>query len=170
MGKKPDATGPSARKHQCMHCFSSLATPVAWRNRYLECTASIPEGKIWTEYTRGTRSRILRPCPHCQAWVCPERPNLKGWQDAPSEEDARERSAWHCPACDHPWTQADREWGWGCVVLVHDGQLVTPEGELVGVPPKTRTLGFRWGPIDNPFTSAGHLRRGQGRAGEEGAR
>ncbi|MCY2987981.1 MAG: phage terminase large subunit family protein [Planctomycetota bacterium] len=129
--------------------------PAPERRAYLECTASIPEGKIWNEYTHGTKSKIMRPCPHCQAWVCPERANLKGWQDAPSEEDARERAAWHCPSCDHAWTQADREWGWERAVLVHDGQEVTPEGEIVGVAPKTRTLGFRWGPIDNPFTSAG---------------
>lgn len=129
--------------------------PAPERRTYLECTASIPDGKIWSEYTKGTKSKIARPCPYCMAWVTPERENLKGWQDATSEEEAREKSAWHCPACDHPWTQADREWGWVRAVLVHDGQEVTPEGDVVGVAVRTRTLGFRWGPIDNPFTSAG---------------
>jgi phage terminase large subunit GpA-like protein len=125
------------------------------RRVYLECTASIPEGKIWTEYTHGTQSKLVRPCPYCKAWVCPERDHLKGWQDCEDEETAREKSAWHCPECDHAWTQADREWGWARMLLVHNGQEVAPDGEIIGKPPRTRTLGFRWGAIDNPFTNAG---------------
>lgn len=152
-----DEAGESSREaDKCKQIEARTRNrPAPERRAYLECTASIPAGKIWTEYTQGTQSKIMRPCPHCHAWVCPERANLKGWQDAPSEEDARERSAWHCPACDHPWTQADREFGWARAVLVHDGQEVTPDGEVIGVAPKTRTLGFRWGPIDNPFATAG---------------
>ncbi len=129
--------------------------PEAYRRTYLECTASIEEGKIWTEYTGGTRSRLVRPCPYCSDWVTPERKHLKGWQEAVDEEDAREKAAWHCPECDHAWSQADREWGWDRMLLVHQGQEVTPEGKIVGKPPRTRTLGFRWGAVDNPFTDAG---------------
>lgn len=130
--------------------------PEAYRRTYLECTASIEEGKIWVEYSDvGTRSRLVRPCRYCKAWVTPERQHLKGWQDAADEEEAREKSAWHCPECDHAWTQVDREWGWERILLVHQGQEVTPEGKIVGKPPRTRTLGFRWGAIDNPFTDAG---------------
>ena len=125
------------------------------RRCYMECTASFPEGKIWAEYSQSTKSRLVRPCPYCHAWVCPEREHLKGWQDAVDEEDAREKSAWHCPECDRAWTQADREEGWEQLRLVHDGQEVTPEGEVVGKPPRVRTLGFRWGAMDNPFTTAG---------------
>ena len=125
------------------------------RRCYMECTASFPEGKIWAEYSQSTKSRLVRPCPYCHAWVCPEREHLKGWQDAVDEEDAREKSAWHCPECDCAWTQADREEGWEQLRLVHDGQEVTPEGEVVGKPPRVRTLGFRWGAVDNPFTTAG---------------
>jgi hypothetical protein len=40
--------------------------------------------------------------------------------------------------------------------LVHKGQEIDEEtGEVIGDMPKTRTLGFRWGAIDNPFQSAG---------------
>ena len=152
-----DEAGESSREaDKCKQIEARTRNrPAPERRAYLECTASIPSGKIWTEYTRGTKSRIVRPCPYCRAWVTPEREHLKGWQDATSEDEAREKSAWHCPACDHAWTQADREKGWTEAVLAHEGQEVTPEGEIVGVAVRTRTLGFRWGAIDNPFTSAG---------------
>jgi len=125
------------------------------RRVFLECTASIPDGKIWQEYTTGSHAKIVRQCPYCDAWVCPEREHLKGWKDAKDELEAAEKSAWHCPSCDQPWSESDRRWGWDHKRLLHEGQKITDDGEVVGDLPKTRTLGFRWGPIDNPFTTAG---------------
>jgi phage terminase large subunit GpA-like protein len=152
-----DEPGETSREADMCEQIQARARGYAESQRvtYLECTASIPEGKIWREYTAGTCSRLVRPCPYCEAWVTPERENLKGWQDAVDEEDARQKSAWHCPECDHAWTETDRRKSWQRLVLVHRGQEVTPEGQVVGPVPRTRTLGFRWGAIDNPFTDAG---------------
>ena len=124
---------------------------------YLECTVSIERGRIWQEIKRGTDSRIARPCPHCGEWVTPEREALKGWQEAASEEEAAAKAAWHCPACERPWTDEERVAAATRSVLVHRGQTVTRDGEIRGEAPQTQTLGFRWGAVDNPFQSAGDV-------------
>ena len=49
---------------------------------FLECTASRPGATIWSEYLGGTHSKVILPCPHCDAWVTPERDHLVGWHDA----------------------------------------------------------------------------------------
>lgn len=124
---------------------------------YLECTASIERGRIWQEITRGTDSRIYRPCPFCGEYVAPEREHLVGWQEAESELEAAEKACWQCPSCNHPWTEDDRRAGWAAAVLVHRGQKALAGGEVVGDPPRTRTLGFRWSAIDNPFAATAEL-------------
>ena len=124
---------------------------------YLECTASIETGRIWQEWTGGTQSRIVRPCPHCGAWVTPEREHLVGWQEAVDEEQAAELAHFVCPECEAPWSESDRFAAAEQAILVHRGQEVTPEGKIVGEPPRTKTLGFRWSAIDNPFATAGDL-------------
>ncbi|MCC7336838.1 MAG: phage terminase large subunit family protein [Pirellulaceae bacterium] len=45
---------------------------------YMECTVSTETGRTWQEYTRGTCSHIVLPCPLCNAWVSPEREHLVG--------------------------------------------------------------------------------------------
>lgn len=124
---------------------------------YLECTVSIEAGRIWQEITRGTDSKIMRPCLHCRVFVCPERENLVGWETAESEEDAAAKAFWSCPACGEAWSEAERFAAVEKAVLVHRGQEVTTEGEVIGDPPATQTLGFRWSAIDNPFVTAGDL-------------
>lgn len=124
---------------------------------YLECTVSIESGRIWQEWLSGTQSRIVRPCPYCGAWVTPEREHLVGWRNAIDEEQAAEQSHWACPECEHAWTESDRWTAAERAILVHRGQEVTPEGEVVGEPPRTKTLGFRWSAIDNPFATAADL-------------
>ena len=124
---------------------------------YLECTVSIESGRIWQEITRGSDSRIFRECVHCGAWVCPERDHLVGWRDAETELEAAERAAWACGACGELWTDEQRCAAARSAVLVHRGQKVLPGGQVVGEVPQTRTLGFRWSAIDNPFASTADL-------------
>lgn len=124
---------------------------------YLECTVSIEKGRIWQEVKQGTDSRILRPCPHCQAFVAPEREQLVGWESAESEEEAAAKAFWACPECGEAWTEQDRQDAATKAVLCHKGQEVTSTGEVVGPLPRTQTLGFRWSAIDNPFVTAGDL-------------
>lgn len=121
---------------------------------YLECTVTTTAGRIWQEYIHGTESRIARPCPRCGVYVTPEREHLTGWQDAEDELQARANAAWTCPACSAQWTEAERHAANLAAVLVHRGQEVTPDGQVVGPVPPTRTLGFRWTAADNHFASA----------------
>ncbi len=124
---------------------------------YLECTVSIETGRIWQEVSNGTDSRILRPCPHCRAFVAPERENLLGWQTAETEGVSGETAHWSCPACAAKWTEAER---WAAAersILVHRGQEVTPDGKVVGAGVPTQTFGLRWSAIDNPFATAKQL-------------
>lgn len=121
---------------------------------YLECTVTTSEGKIWQEYTGGSESRIARPCPHCGDYVTPEREHLVGWRDAENELEAREGASWSCPSCAALWTEAERYAANLQSVLVHRGQEITPEGQVVGPLPRTRTLGFRWTAVDNHFATA----------------
>lgn len=124
---------------------------------YLECTVSIETGRIWQEISQGTDSRIARPCPHCHVYVTPEREHLIGWADAETELEAAEKATWSCPACAMPWTEKQRVEAAEHAVLVHRGQKVQKNGRVVGDLPQTKTLGFRWSAIDNPFATAADL-------------
>ncbi len=127
------------------------------RQVYLECTVSIPAGRIWREYQAGTASRIVRPCPHCRAWVTPEREHLSGWQRADSEQQARREGQFLCPACAKPWTDEERRAANAAAKVLHRGQQIDAEGTIVGDTPATSCLGFRWSAVDNHFTTAGQL-------------
>lgn len=124
---------------------------------YLESTPTIPTGRIWQEIENGTASRIARPCPHCPAWVTPEREHLVGWQDAADEHEAKDNAAWSCPACSALWTEVEQLAANRRAVLVHRGQTVTPDGRVEGPLPRTETFGFRFSAIDNYFVTAGTL-------------
>lgn len=133
---------------------------------YMECTVSIEEGRTWREYQAGTATRIILPCPHCGRWVTPEREHLDGWREAESAPEAAERSHFACPECGAAWTEAERREANQRGRLVHRGQEVTPEGEIVGTPARTDTLGFRWSAVNNLFRTAGDA----GQAEWKGAR
>jgi phage terminase large subunit GpA-like protein len=124
---------------------------------YLECTVSETKGRIWQEYLGGTESRIARPCPHCGKFVTPEREHLVGWQEAENELQARSGAAWTCPECKASWGEHERYVANLRSVLVHRGQEVGPDGQVIGPAPPTRTLGFRWTAVDNHFATAADI-------------
>jgi phage terminase large subunit GpA-like protein len=124
---------------------------------YLECTVSIERGRIWQEIKQGSDSKIMRPCPHCGVYVCPEREHLIGWETAESEEQAAAETHFFCPACGELWTESQRLSAAKRAKLVHRGQEITNDGVITGPIPQTQTLGFRWSAIDNPFITAGDL-------------
>lgn len=134
---------------------------------YLECTVTTEKGRIWQEYKAGSESRIIRPCPHCKAWVSPGRECLVGWHEAETEIDARQGAAWSCPECGEFWTEAERHAANRKSRLLHRGQEVTQEGEIVGGAPGTRTLGFRWTAVDNHFASAADVAADEWNAARE---
>lgn len=120
---------------------------------YMECTLSTEEGRTYRELKAGTDSRIACPCPHCRKFVTPEREHLKGWQDAASVSEASERAVLCCPACGAEWTEADRTTANRGARLIHKGQDVADDGTVVGLPPRTHTLGFRFTAINNLLVS-----------------
>lgn len=115
---------------------------------YMECTVSVREGRTWREYTGGTASRIAMPCPHCGRWVTPDRRHLVGWQEAETELDAIDQARLHCPECAAAWTEQERRQANASAVLIHGAQTVA-DGQVVGDPPRTTTLGFRWTAANN---------------------
>jgi phage terminase large subunit GpA-like protein len=127
---------------------------------YMECTVSNEDGRTWRELKQGTDSRICLECPHCKHWVTPERQNLTGWQDAKSVMEAREAAALNCPSCGCIWTEGERSAANQTGRLVHNGQQITEDGTIVGLMPRTLTLGFR-------FTAANNLLVTMPRVAEE---
>jgi phage terminase large subunit GpA-like protein len=143
------------------------------RRTYLECTVSVKQGRIWQEYSNGSAARIMLRCPHCQAWVSPEREHLLGWQDAADELTAREGAHFSCPDCGHGWTEAERRAANQAGRLVHRGQEIDPDGQIHGPLPRTQTLGFRWSAVNNLFCTPGDVGmdewRGRRAANEDNA-
>ncbi len=134
---------------------------------FFECTVTTSTGRIWREYVGGTESQIARPCPHCSAYVVPERENLTGWEDAEDELQARAAASWCCPSCGEAWSEAERYAANRQSVLVHRGQEVSADGQVTGPIPATHTLGFRWGSIDNHFSTAADVAADEWNAARE---
>ncbi|TWT57243.1 Phage terminase large subunit (GpA) [Thalassoglobus neptunius] len=128
---------------------------------FFECTVTTEDGFIWDEYCNGTRSRLFHLCKACGEWVSPEKEHLIGWEDAENEIDAHENSRFCCPNenCGILYTDEDRRQMNQDVRLVHRGQSINSKGEIVGDPPRTNTLGFRWSGFQNGLVSQGFLGR-----------
>jgi phage terminase large subunit GpA-like protein len=105
---------------------------------YLECTASIEEGRIWQEYLSGTHCRVIKECPYCSAWVTPEREHITGWQDCANEKEVLTKALFICPACQHPLTVTDR------VDMVQNCRAEVEN-------PYSLTFSIRWNAFDNLF-------------------
>jgi len=129
------------------------------RRIYLECTVSTKDGRIWQEYSQGTESKIVAPCPHCGRWITPERKDMLGWDGAVSEFEAEERGQFFCPldGCAAGLSEQQRVEANRAARLIHRGQVVGADGEVAGEMPQTRTLGFRWSAFNNLFISSGEL-------------
>lgn len=121
---------------------------------FMECTASLPKGRIWREYNNGSAAKIALLCPLCNTRVTPEREHLVGYIKATNEIDAREWSQFICPNCSKPWTEENRRFANMNAVLVHRGQEALPDGTIVGPLPKTLTAGFRWTAVNSMLRPA----------------
>ena len=129
-----------------------------------ECTVTVEDGRIWQEIKGGTDSRIVTPCPHCNAYVLPEREHLVGWQDCDNELDAGERVSFCCPACGVLLSEADRRTSNTAAVLLHDGQKISDTGNVAGEAKRTKTLGLRWSAWHNMLIPASYLGEAEWRA------
>ena len=123
---------------------------------YKECTQTIEEGHVNQRWLAGTQTRIFLCCPHCKTYVYPTREHLTGWDDAATEDEAKENSALFCPSCGEHWSEDDRRAGNADTLRVDRGQRV--EGRrVVGDPCLSSTFGFRWSAVHNQFTSTSEL-------------
>ncbi len=160
-----DTPGASSRESDKVTQLEARTRAYGSRKRiYLECTVSTQQGRTWQEYQNGTRSKIVLPCPHCQAWVVPEREHLRGWRDVDSQAAARESGNFHCPECQEPWTADERTQANSQSQLLHDGQQLDEQGDVLGEPRRTETLGFRWSAVHNLFLDAGDIAADEWRA------
>lgn len=156
---------------QAMHCTDAYGDDAEF---WGECTVTVASGEVWKRYQAGTASQIRYPCPHCHAWVRPEREHLKGWQDALDVIEARLGAHFVCPACEEPIDEPMREAMLYRGVLVHRGETARteavqddgrwdwrrwsfgfgPEPRIDGQMAATDTFGFRWSAFDNKFAPA----------------
>lgn len=123
---------------------------------YLECTVSIPRGRIWQEYKQGSESKIVGQCPECSEWVTPEKEHFKGFQNAKTEKQAGNESIFICPECKADITNGRRAMNENAKVI-HGDQMINASGVITGNLPETDTLGFRWNAFNNMFWSATFL-------------
>lgn len=139
-----DQPGMTSREADKITQLEARTRAYGSRSRvYMECTVSTEQGRTWQEYTQGTQSRILLPCPHCSVWVSPEREHLTGWQGAESQASARQTGAFSCPSCGAIWSSDERTAANQQGKLLHHGQTVDEQGSVQGEPRASDTLGFR---------------------------
>lgn len=134
---------------------------------FLECTTSVKTGRIWQERSDGTATELYCQCFHCKEPWSPGREDLRGWDDATNEIDARDGAYFVCPTCGGTIDDAQRDVMLSQVYVVHRGQTIKcVNGELVieGDPPKTLTFGFRWNGFFNRLWRIGHIAIGEWRA------
>lgn len=133
------------------------AVPRRRRRLVVEGTATISEELPYSGRELSTRSRIVLPCPKCGHWVTPEREHLQGWQAAENEFEAADKAYFCCPDCSQPWTEDERRLANLAGRLLHHGQSIDERGEIIGQPPKTERLWFRWSMANNLLLSAGDV-------------
>lgn len=138
------------------------------RRIYEECTVSRETKYTWHTYdANSSRARILCRCPHCGRHVGLEREDLRGWEDAKSEAEARANTAFYCSACGERWSEHDRKRANLESVVIHGAQELV-DGAVIGELPETRTLGFRWTAANNLFADAADLGAEEWKAKRDG--
>lgn len=111
-------------------------------------------GKSEDDVVISSMSRIVSQCPHCAAWISPEREHLVGWQEAESMMQVMEEASFCCPECGQIITDEERRKSVADCKLVHYGQEITPDGTITGPLPPTLRLWFRWSAWHNLLLDA----------------
>lgn len=131
------------------------------RSLIVEGTTTIEDELPWSargsdddDTVVSTRSRIVSQCPHCEAWVSPEREHLVGWDGAESEQQAADQACFICPSCAVILSEAERREMNRGAKLLHHGQTIDKHGRISGDLPPTSTLWFRWTAFNNLLLDA----------------
>ena len=165
---KFDTAGESSREADPITQLESrtMSYPESERRIYLECTVSIPDGRIWKEVTNGSDSRLVAPCPHCGEHVFVDREHLVGWEQAENALRAGQSAHFACPECGAVISDRERIGMNRNLQVLHKGQQIGTGG-AIGDYPETYTLGFRWNGFNNLFWRAGELGAKEWSAREE---
>lgn len=121
-----------------------------------ESTVTTVKNIAWQWYLAGTQTQPYMPCESCEEFVAPERDHLIGWQDARTEEEAREKSRFSCPGCGFVFTETKRRQLLQQCVALHRGQTVD-RGKVLGDLPPTRNLSYRFSAAMNMMADAGSI-------------
>jgi phage terminase large subunit GpA-like protein len=127
------------------------------RRTYIEGTKTLASELPATLWDASSQTRIVAPCPHCGAWICPGREALQGWHGCRTEIEAYEKTSWFCPSCGESITDDQRRDALGSAKLLHGGQTITKSGRVDGEPPNTRRLFFEYSAWHNLFLTANDL-------------
>ena len=153
-----DKQGSTSREASRIRQLYARLRAFRGRERIItECTLSTVDGFTHRAITDGSDSAIMLPCHACNQYVKPEREHLIGWQNAETEHDARTATTFICPACGAPWTDDQRKHANAAAVLLHKGQSITPDGTIEGDDLTTRSFGFRFSAVNNPFIPAAEI-------------
>ena len=129
------------------------------RSTHVEGTLTIPEQLPWIARADSSKSRIVSPCPHCGAWILPERRHLVGWLAAENPEQAAELGHWICPSCEDPISDEERRESMADCKIIHGEQVIDRKGNITGDLPPTKRLFFHWQSWHNLFVSTGSIAR-----------
>jgi phage terminase large subunit GpA-like protein len=109
---------------------------------------------IWRLWQEGTRHHWCWPCPGCGEYFVP-RWKLLHWRDKATPSEALRNSWLVCPRCGSIIEDGRQEELNARGVAVAPGQIVTPEGEVIGKPPDSSTWSLWTSGLVSPFASFG---------------
>ena len=124
-------------------------------------------------YEDSTQSRLYFACPHCGHWHPLEWGNVLYCDDDEAESAQTVRML--CPKCQKPIDENQRQKMLRNWRLVHQGQTVNADGEVIGTAPRTRRFGLLWTCLDStlrdlPTLAIEHWRASQDlKRGEHGS-
>lgn len=127
------------------------------RAMVIEGTVTLDHELPWSARQNSTKSKIVCQCLWCKSWVCPERDDLIGWQDAATELEAARSAFFACPSCGEKISEDDREVMNRKAKIIHDGQSIDDQGDVVGEAKQTTKFWIRWNAFNNQFTTAADL-------------
>jgi hypothetical protein len=155
-----DEAGGSSRETDKVSQIEARGNAFGDRARfYMECTVSTEEGRTWRELKDGTDS-AASTCPvRTAGWVTPERKHLVGWHEAATSSKRGSRRPL-LPEMRRRLERGRSDRRQPRAEAGSQGPAIERDGTIVGMLPKTLTLGFR-------FTAANNLLVSMARVAEE---
>ena len=124
------------------------------RDRMTIIEGTVTDGNDLPLSARDLSSKSVIYTKHsCGKWIAPEREHFTGYEEAENELDAAESGFFFCPECGEKITEQQRQEMVSEPLLIHDGQRIEND-KVVGAPPRTATLFFRWSAFHNLFISS----------------